>query len=242
MSHSPLWKTIRDTLAAEIAGARYSQGDKLPTEAQLAARFSVNRHTVRQALGALSEEGVVYSRRGSGVFVTNSPIEYPIGKRVRFHQNLSAKGHLGTREITLLETRPADAHETSTLGLSTGESVHVFEGISLSDGMPIAVFRSAFPAARFPDLLPLIENNQSITAALKACGVSDYTRAHTKLTAKLATGLLAMKLKVSERSPVLRSSSVNIDENRAPIEYGITWFAGDRVTLAVNDEQAPDRT
>ena len=50
-----LWQGIHDTLAGEIGGGRYAPGAKLPTEAELAQRFGVNRHTVRRALAALAE-------------------------------------------------------------------------------------------------------------------------------------------------------------------------------------------
>ncbi|MEC8041266.1 MAG: GntR family transcriptional regulator, partial [Pseudomonadota bacterium] len=45
MAKTPIWKSIAATLSNEIAAGHYSPGDKLPTEAQLASRFSVNRHT-----------------------------------------------------------------------------------------------------------------------------------------------------------------------------------------------------
>ncbi len=68
---TPIWKSIHDSLQHDIAGRRYMPGDKLPTEAALAQRFGVNRHTIRRALGALADEGVVHSRRGAGFFVSH---------------------------------------------------------------------------------------------------------------------------------------------------------------------------
>jgi GntR family transcriptional regulator, phosphonate transport system regulatory protein len=68
-----LWSAIAATLTTEVSSGHYRPGDKLPTEAALAARFGVNRHTVRHALAALAEWGLVHSRRGAGVFVTQRP-------------------------------------------------------------------------------------------------------------------------------------------------------------------------
>jgi len=61
-----LWSAIAATLTAEISAGHYRPGDKLPTEAALAARFGVNRHTVRHALADLADRGLVRSRRGRG--------------------------------------------------------------------------------------------------------------------------------------------------------------------------------
>lgn len=236
MARSAIWKSIVDTLSAEIAEGHYKPGDKLPTEAQLAARFGVNRHTVRHALAALAEAGTVHSRRGAGVFVTIKPTDYAIGRRVRFQQNLAASGRMASRRISLLETRACDGKEAEALQLAPGDPVHVVEGVSLADGVPLALFRSVFPAARVPGFLEAMEGRQSITEALAVCGIADYTRAQTRLTAKLARPVQALTLQIAEAAPILRSVSVNVTEDGKPIEYGITWFAGDRVSLTM----APD--
>lgn len=237
LTKTALWTTIAATLTAEIAEGLYHPGDKLPTEAALAARFGVNRHTVRHALAAMAEGGVVHARRGSGVYVTARPTEYRLGRRVRFHQNVLAAGQTPSRKITRAETRPAAPREAEALQLPAGALVHVIEGVSLADGQPLGVFQSVFPADRVPGLLTVIDAEASVTAALRACGVTDYTRAETRLTAKLADPVLALALQVQPGAPVLRSVAVNLDGEGVPVEYGTTWFAGDRITLTVNPDQ-----
>jgi GntR family transcriptional regulator, phosphonate transport system regulatory protein len=231
-----LWSTIAKTLTAEVFSGHYRPGDKLPTEAALAARFGVNRHTVRHALAALADRGLVHSRRGAGVFVTLRPTDYPLGRRVRFHQNVLAAGQTPSRRISRAETRPCDVDEAKALRLKVGEPVQVVEGISLADGQPIAAFRSVFPATRFPGLLATVRETGSITTALAACGLTDYTRAETRLTAQLADPVLAVALVVRPGAPVMRTVAVNVDPKGAPVELGTTWFAGERVTLTVADQ------
>lgn len=236
MTKEALWSAIAATLASEIGAGHYRPGDRLPTEAALAARFGVNRHTVRHALGALAERGLLHSRQGAGVFVAQRPTDYPLGRRVRFHQNVLAAGQTPSRRISRDETRPCDAEEARALGLKTGDPVHVVEGVSLADEQPIAAFRSIFPAARFPDLIRHLQQTQSITGALAAAGLTDYTRAETRLTAQLADPVLALALAVRPGAPVLRTVAVNVDPRGAPVEHGTTWFAGERVTLTVADQ------
>ena len=236
MARITLCSSIAETLRAELAGGLYRPGEKLPTEAALSARFGVNRHTVRNAVATMAKAGLVHSRRGAGVFVAMRPADYPLGRRVRFHQNIAESGRMPSRGITRLETRPGTPRETAALQLDTGSDVHVIEGISLADGQPLAAFRSVMPAARFPGLLDHMEKTASVTAALAACGVADYTRASTRITAKLATPLMAQTLQLPTGAAILRSVAVNVDADGRVVEYGTTWFAGDRVTLTV----APD--
>lgn len=236
MPRNPIWRSIAATLQAEIAKGLYRPGDKLPTEAEIAARFGVNRHTVRRGLSALIDTGLLRSRRGAGFFIAARPTDYALGRRVRFHQNIFDSGRTPSRRITRLETRPASAAEAEALRLCLGHPVHVIEGISLADGQPLAAFQSVFPAARFPGLLAMMKEQSSFTAALSACGLGDYTRAETRLTAKLASPVLALALQVKPDSPVLRSVAVNVDGAGIPVEYGTTWFAGDRVTLTLEHD------
>jgi len=232
---TPIWVAISRSLRADIAEARYGPGDKLPTEAALASRFGVNRHTVRRALGDLVEAGIIHTRRGAGIFVAHRPTDYPIGERVRFHQNLRAAGRLPAKQVLALETRAADAAEAEALRLAPGGMVHVYEGLSLADGIPLATFRSSFPAARFPEMRAALNRLKSVTEALREQGVSDYTRASTRLNAKLASPTQALHLQLEPGAPILRTIAVNVDPEGQPVEYGRTWFAGERITLTLGE-------
>jgi GntR family phosphonate transport system transcriptional regulator len=235
MTHrTPIWKAISTSVRNDIAEGLYGQGDKLPTEAILAARFGVNRHTVRQALGALADEGIVHARRGAGVFIAMTPTDYPIGRRVRFHQNLTDAGRSPAKRVLLLETRTAHASEAEALQLKIGVMVHVYEGLSLTESQPIALFRSVFPAERLPNLLSHLRNNPSVTKGLAQSGVADFTRTSMRVNAKLATATQALHLRIAEHAPILRTISVNTAHDGNPIEVGRTWFAGDKVTLTLS--------
>lgn len=236
MTRTPVWKTIAGSLDAEISAGHYAPGARLPTEAALAARFDVNRHTVRRALADLVERGLVHTRRGAGAFVTATPTDYPLGRRTRFHRNILDAGRTPSRRVLALETRAADAREARALGIAPGARVHLYEGLSFVDGAPLVIGRSVFPADRLPGLLARLAERPSITEALAGEGVSDYTRASTRITAKRASATQALLLAIREDDPILRSVAVNVDAAGTPVEYGHAWFAGDRVTLTMQDE------
>src|SRR6478736_1188595 len=65
--------SIYGHLLNEIMAGHFSAGDRLPTENQLAQRFSVSRPVVREALQRLQTDGVVIARQGSGTYVQRSP-------------------------------------------------------------------------------------------------------------------------------------------------------------------------
>ena len=60
---------IVETLAASIREGRLQPGEKLPTEAEIMARFDVSRTVVREALSKLQASSLVETRHGIGTFV-----------------------------------------------------------------------------------------------------------------------------------------------------------------------------
>lgn len=233
-SRTPIWRAIASALLSDISERRFRTGDKLPTESALAGRFGVNRHTVRRALADLADRGVVQSRRGSGTFVCAEPTDYHISDRVRFHQSVRAAGRSPSKMILSIERRAAANSEAQPLEIPVGAPLCAYHGISLVDGAPIAVFQSLFPLDRLPGLDAVFERGvSSVTDALAEIGVTDYRRKTTRLTAVAATVTDALHLNLTEGAPLLRATSVNIDLTGLPIEYGRTFFSGDRVTLTL---------
>ena len=63
----PRWEAIATALREDILLGRHAPGERLPNEQQLAERFGVNRHTLRQAVQALAREGHVHVRQAAVV-------------------------------------------------------------------------------------------------------------------------------------------------------------------------------
>ena len=232
--NTPIWKAIAEALRSDLAEGRYRPGDKLPTEAALAERFGVNRHTVRHGISKLVEEGLIRTRRGAGAFVASIPTDYPIGTRVRFHENLIAAGRRPEKRVLHVEQRISTTGEANALKIEVGAPICAYFGLSLADGHPIAIFESLFPVTRLRGIAEALQTVSSVTHALQEVGVPDYTRASTRLTAVRATATQALHLQILEGDPLLRSTGVNVDATQTPVEFGRTWFAGDRVVLTLD--------
>ena len=90
-THPTSYPTRYQEIAAKLEQElrqHYRCGDYLPAEQQLAARFEVNRHTLRRAIDQLVEKGWVQRRQGVGVLVLMRPFDYPLNAQARFSQNL----------------------------------------------------------------------------------------------------------------------------------------------------------
>ncbi|GAA1287958.1 hypothetical protein Psi02_77920 [Planotetraspora silvatica] len=88
----PLWQVIASALRTDILEARYTPGTPLPSETALASRYSVSRPTVRDAVKALSAEGLVSVVRGRGTFVRPVPDRYVILLGIWPREDLATRG------------------------------------------------------------------------------------------------------------------------------------------------------
>lgn len=70
-SSLPIYQQISEGIRAEIAMGVYRPGEGLPSIRGLAIKLKVNQNTVLKAYGELESEGLIVSRRGLGMFVTN---------------------------------------------------------------------------------------------------------------------------------------------------------------------------
>ena len=228
----PLWRGIHRTLSEEISSGLHAPGDRLPTEAQLAGRFCVNRHTLRRAMAALQEDGLVRVEQGRGTFVQEPVIDYPVSRRTRFSEVIIGADREPSSRILRTVVVPADVEAAGGLMLDEGEPLLLAETLHQADERPISVTAHQFPAWRFEGLLEAFRETGSITQALFRLGVRDYFRQSTRVTTRLPDAWEARWLQQARSHPVLVTQSVNIDPQGRPIEYAVGRHAGQRVQLA----------
>lgn len=76
----PRYRQLADDLRAQIVGGIYQEGDLLPTELELCASRNVSRHTARDALRILTEDGLITRRRGAGTVVAPAAASGPFSQ------------------------------------------------------------------------------------------------------------------------------------------------------------------
>ena len=73
----PKYQQLKDYLTEMIKTQSLHAGEKIPSENELAGKFGISRHTIRQAIGELVNEGWLYRVQGKGTFVNRRPDEEP---------------------------------------------------------------------------------------------------------------------------------------------------------------------
>lgn len=232
-----MWRQIADAIRAGLSGPLVDADGKLPPEKALAERFGVNRHTVRAAIKALAHEGAVQSHQGRGTFVRRKPrLTYRIGQRTRFSEGL--EGQAANRGAELLDhgREPATADIGRALDIATGAPVIRLESLGLADGVPLSRATSWFDAERFGTIADAFARSGSVTQALVEFGVADYVRAWTRIEARHGAADDLDHLRLSPGAIVLVAEAVNADMDGRPVQYSLSRFAADRVSLQVGGD------
>jgi GntR family phosphonate transport system transcriptional regulator len=229
------WKQIADRISGAIASGQYDATGMVPPETQLAEQFGVNRHTVRNAMAALAEDGILRRVPGRGTIIEKRErLVYPVGRRTRFSEGLG--GQAGELDMQLLseETMKVPTAVAAALQLATDSMIVRMRTLSLADSAPISLAWHFFSHARFPDIAREFARHHSITRALSRFGVDDYVRLSTEVTARMATAEEAERLSLGANPIVLETEAVNADSAGQPIQYSRTLFAAERMALRLD--------
>lgn len=209
MISKPIYLQIYEALKKDLAEKVYNSGDKLPSENHLSKRFGVNRHTVRRALSILKNEGILFSKRGSGVIVQYSKLKYKIGKRVRFSQNITNENNIPKTTIIRSEIRKAAKIEADNLKLNSKDDVILIETVGKINNIPTIITQRIISNERFPNFLEIFKKELSVTNTLKLLGINDFVRANTYIIAEVADSIQANLLNCKINSPLLKTVYVN---------------------------------
>lgn len=228
-----VWRQIEQTLADEIRAGQWGEGARLPTEAELSARFRVNRHTVRRAIGGLADRGLVRVEQGRGIFVRENVLEYLVGRRTRFTENVRRLNRSPGGRAVALERGKADRDVATALGLRAGAQVVHLDMVGEVDGRPVSYGSHWFPGRLFPRFEDSYQaaGSGSVTRVMEAHGFADYERAVTKVTARMPDAAEADLLQQPRNRPILYVESLNVAPDGTPVQVSHVRYAADRFQL-----------
>lgn len=201
----PLYIQVALELKGEIVNGVYPVGTLIPTEDELCKRFSVSRHTVREALRVLREEGLVISKRGAGTTVVPSRSRDNDIHQVMSVNDLLAFGTDTHFEIDTIQMVKLDGKSAKRTGLPEGSEWLQVSGSRCTQdtGEPVGLseyyINRAFAAVgrilyrHKGPIFPLIEDmfGQSVTEVQQ------------QISATLISKKMAIEMKADEETAAL---------------------------------------
>jgi GntR family transcriptional regulator len=229
-SPMPLWAQLLDVLRERLDRGEYSEA--FPTDIELTEEYGLSRHTVREAVRRLQDEGVVTRERGRGTFVRPPRIEQPTGAIYSLFRSIEAQGREQRSKVLDLD-QTSDANVAARLELPADARLIRLERLRYVDTQPFAHDTAWLPAEIARPLLKVDFTHTALYDELvNRCGVrptsgSEWIR--TELPTPTDRELLGLRA----RQPVFTIERRSLFGSR-PIEWRETVVRGDGYTFVAH--------
>lgn len=227
----PLYQQIYEQLRGKISSDQLKPGDALPTEADLIEQYRVSRATVRQALDALVQDGLIYRERGRGTFVAHPTVQQGLTRVISFTEDMRSRGFEPGSRVLSAALVPATDEMASRLAVDPGEELARIERLRLADGEPMSVEASHLIHRACPGILRHDYAANSLRQMLEQHYDIRIVGASQAIRAVEATKELADLLSVRRGAALLFIERVSYSQYGLPVELLYLYHRGDRYVL-----------
>ncbi|MEU2506007.1 GntR family transcriptional regulator [Streptomyces sp. NPDC007863] len=222
-------RVISDDLRTQISTGRIKAGERLPSEAQLASRYTVSVPTLRSALAVLQGEGLVEKVHGRGNFVRHpfQRITYAGGGHTPDVQAATNAALCVSVRATRLRARGRVA---TLMGVPAGTSLAEFVCLSHEGRSPHSLARIYVPRDLAPAALPEsgeVSCGEGIDAELAVLRPA-LAEIREHVSARLPTPEEAATLRISSALAVLAVERVATDTTGRVVQAAFLVLPGDR--------------
>jgi GntR family transcriptional regulator len=224
----PLYFQLSQQLEEAIEQGKLLPGTLLGNEIELAGRLGLSRPTVRQAIQALVDKGLLVRRRGVGTQVVHSQVRRPL-ELSSLYDDLEAAGQRPATRVLKVAVIPATAEVAAALGIAEGTDVRLIERLRLTHGEPIARMRNYLP------LKPLDPTHEELESTglyrlMRNAGTTLHS-ARQSIGARTATADEAALLAEPDGAPLLTMQRTAFDDTGRAVEYGNHLYRASRYTF-----------
>jgi GntR family transcriptional regulator len=227
----PLYYQIQQRLIGQIRSGEFRPGQPLPSLQELAARLGVSQMTARQAVRALCDQGLMYSKQGKGTFVSAFKHERNFRQVLSFTEEMKMRGSAPSSRVLSFRIEPANREVRTALELSPGQNVFRLQRIRYSDRRPMGIETSCLPQHICPDLMKTFDPSQSLYQELSERYGIQMEVTDEVVEVGRATAKEAAMLKIAPGSPVFLFTRTGYSENGRPLEYVKSLYRGDRYKI-----------
>jgi len=231
------YRKVAEDIKAAIAAGGYAAGTRLPSEHELAERYSVSRGTIRQAFAALRADGVIVSRRGARRVVVGGPRVQSFGELLSFSRWARAMGEVPGGRVAAMQRRPAKPAEAERLAIPSDAQIYHLTRVRLLSGNPVMIERGTYPDRVGVLVAGMDLEKESITERLEELGVV-FADAEHVIDAVPASAEDARLLGARPRVPMLRERRLTTDLAGVPVEWSDDRYLGGAVAFSVRNSVA----
>lgn len=226
---------VTELLRDDILERRWSPGERLPGEMQLASTFGVSRNTVRKALDTLANVNLVRRHQGKGTFVAEQGVSHVLGDLRSFTEiirDLGMTPGLLRAEIAVDQNPPEEARQ-----YLSGSRLWLAERVRSANDQPFCLMQSWLPDAVAWDIAAdRLRETQSLYEILAGKNLRPATATEV-IRAEAASTIEVDALGVALGSPLLTIYRWTADSRGYPLEYARSTSPGSHYQYVIRLQQ-----
>jgi GntR family transcriptional regulator len=227
-SFTPMYFQIQTQLLRQIKSGQLRAGDALPGEEELTRIYGVSRMTSRQALQALTTQGLAYRQKGRGTFVLQPKVEKDIAHLLGFSAEMRVLGLKSASRVLGIGSVPASPEIAARLKVETGSPTLHLHRLRSADGVPVAIEEVWLSQGQFPGIEKVDFVRCSLYQTLRERYDIHVGSADEVIEARAASRHEAGLLEIAPKSSLLVISRTLLSVDGKPVETGISLYRGDR--------------
>jgi GntR family transcriptional regulator len=219
-------------IEADILTGRLLPGSRLAPERELGARLGVARNTLRRALTALGDKGLIQARGRGGWVVVGHGVTERVQGPPSLTEWAARHGYVVTSRVLGARVRPATETEAADLRLETSAKVFELERLRLVEGAPLSLDLSVLHPRLIPILTGVDFASRSLFGTIRERAGLIASRAEVTVRALAANERVAGLLTIDEGDPLLELDEMTFDQYEEQFETARLVNRGDRYAFA----------
>ena len=237
-SRIPLYYQLENVLREKITSGSFNGGERLPTEIELIEQYGVSRITVRQALSALAEDGLIERKQGRGTYVAERK-----SKKRKFTGTIHLTGSLDEliemgmdTPVKVLEMNRVDAdlHEAELLQIKVGTPIYRLKRLRLVENKPYSLIVNYLPEDIGSRLTMAELSSGALLHTMETKLGYTLDNARQEIKAELADPYVAQLLDIRVGNALLSIERTVYTDKGMPVEYVHTLYRSDLYGYSVN--------
>lgn len=229
----PIHKSVPSYLRQFIREQRLKANSRLPSERFLLQTFGSSRVTIRETLGRLEAEGLIYRQNRKGWFVSPPRFQIDLTRKIDFTAMALAQSRVPSTEVLHIRRVTAPVKMLEPLELARGAMVYELRRVRALDGRPI-MMEDIYLNARQFDGIELHDLNGSITRVQREQFGAQFTSELSTIRVVTLSEKQAGSLSVNPGAPCLNILRTRFDERRKPIDYNIEHWLHNSIEMTVD--------
>ncbi|TWI55650.1 DNA-binding GntR family transcriptional regulator [Pseudomonas duriflava] len=224
---------IYRTLEEQIVRGLLPPSARLPAERQLSELFATTRITLREALGQLESQGLIYREERRGWFVSPPRVVYNPLVRSHFHAMVTEQGRVPSTELLSARLIPANSSVCELLALPALTGVYQIRRTRRIDGRLVLYVEHYLTPAFFPGLLDNDLTHSLTDLYAQKYGIH-YGRVRFDIRPTALQAEAALALKVATGSLALHITRLKRDQRGQLIDCDLEFWRHDAIHVSVD--------